>query len=543
MVTCDSPRNRAGPETARELTPWAKMLQPNHGPDESPALTRSGIGPLDEHLGGGLASGRIHLLTGGIGTGKSLACMQFLGAGLEAGERVALLTSARPSDVRAQAAYAGIAIDGALREGRLVALRFRPTFGSRIAHAASPRAALDDLERMLGANTPSRIAIDPVVPFLGDGSPLGEALTSLAECLDRWGATALLTYPGDISDGADRRFDGLVERAATVMRLERRDDGIVRCAVLRSRTFGREPGPCLLRIVPRSGIVGPLSRKPALATGSSGARPGSRRLVLMHATDVAAPEIVELLRQDYQLAVSALDESALTSRDLGDAAAVAIETQHSSLDAIHDFLRRAAAREIAAPIAIVVRFNLRSIDRARLLRAGADDVLATDMSPAEFLERVRRVLARGPRTDVRSSVRVPSRTELDARGEGALDRQAFAANVRQRTTLDHPVHYTVATLAPPRAARGTDDEPAALADLTALVMHTARVGSGDLVGCFDGRLAVYLHGARRGDASPFIERVRNAWPARERGSIEIDFLSYPSDEPRLRTLIGAPLQS
>ena len=520
------------------------MLQPNHGPDDLPALTRSGIGPLDEHLGGGLATGRIHLLTGGVGTGKSLACMQFLGAGLEAGERVALLTSARPADVRGQAAFAGIAIDGALREGRLVALRFRPTFGARIAHAASPRAALDDLERMLGANTPARIAMDPVVPFLGDGSPLGEGLTSLAECLDRWGATALLTYPGDISDGADRRFDGLVERAATVMRLERRDDGIVRCAVLRSRTFGREPGPCLLRIVPRSGIVGSdVSRRPALATGSSGARPENRRLVLMHATDAAAPEIVELLGEDYQLAVSPLSASAVTSGGLDDAAAVAIETHHASLDATHDFLRSAATRGLAAPIAIVVRFNLRSIDRARLLRAGADDVLATDMAPAEFLERLRRVLARGHRRDVRNAVRVPAQAELDARAGGALDRQAFATNVRQRTTLDHPVHYTVATLAPPRAARGTDDEPAALADLTALVMHTARVGSGDLVGCFDGRLAVYLHGARRGDASPFIERVRNAWPARERGSVEIDFLSYPSDEPRLRTLIGAPLQS
>ena len=524
------------------------MLDPNRESHDAPRLARTGVAALDEHLGGGFVAGRIHLLTGGVGTGKSMACMHFLGAGLQAGERVVLLTAARPADARAQAAYAGVPLDAFLRQERLIVLRYRPTFGSHLAHAASPAAALDDLARLIGAESPSRIAVDPIVPFLRDGSPVGAGLTALGEFLERLGATALLTWPGDVANGTDRRFDGLIGSAASVVRLERHDDGVVECSVLRSGTFRRSQEPLLLKVVPRSGIVA-VDRKAtlALSEGSAAPRTDSRRITLMHATDVASPEILELLHRNYEVSVTPLAGSPTARTDAargsGHPGAIVIETHHEALDETHAFLARSAAASSGASIAVAVRFNLRSIDRARLLRAGADDVLATDMGPAEFLARLGAIVGRGPRSGARRAERLPSRSDLDARAGGLLDRAAFASGVASHSAFDPPARYTVTTLAPPRAARGTDDERAALSDLSALVIRSARVGSGDLVGCFDGQLAVYLHGARRGDASPFIDRVRSAWPARERGSIEVDFLSYPSDEPRLRTLMGASPQS
>jgi hypothetical protein len=124
-----------------------------------------------------------------------------------------------------------------------------------------------------------------------------------------------------------------------------------------------------------------------------------------------------------------------------------------------------------------------------------------------------------------------------------LDRGEFAAALAAHVAHDHPTQYTVVSMAPGQPVRGTEVTGAALAQLVDVVMRTARIATGDLVACFDGRLAVYLHGARLGDAAPFVERVRGAWPARERKSIDVDFLSYPSDEPRLRTLMETSRQS
>ena len=77
-------------------------------------LMRSGIAPLDARLGGMLA-GRAHVLSGAPGTGKSLACLEFLHAGLEQGEQVAMLTHDDPGDLLGQAEYLGVDLEQALR--------------------------------------------------------------------------------------------------------------------------------------------------------------------------------------------------------------------------------------------------------------------------------------------------------------------------------------------------------------------------------------------------------------------------------------------
>src|SRR5438105_8645208 len=58
----------------------------------------SGIGPIDQQLGG-VMPGRTYVLSGAPGTGKSVACLQFLAAALAAGERAAILTQDDPQDL------------------------------------------------------------------------------------------------------------------------------------------------------------------------------------------------------------------------------------------------------------------------------------------------------------------------------------------------------------------------------------------------------------------------------------------------------------
>ena len=65
-------------------------------------MIQSGVLPLDHHLGG-VQPGRLLLLTGGTGAGKTTACLEFLHAGLRIGEAGVLITLDRITDIVAGA--------------------------------------------------------------------------------------------------------------------------------------------------------------------------------------------------------------------------------------------------------------------------------------------------------------------------------------------------------------------------------------------------------------------------------------------------------
>ena len=73
----------------------------------------TGIAGLDDVLAGGFARGRIFLVEGSPGTGKTTIAMQFLMQGVAAGERVLYITLSETEDeLRATAASHGWALDG-----------------------------------------------------------------------------------------------------------------------------------------------------------------------------------------------------------------------------------------------------------------------------------------------------------------------------------------------------------------------------------------------------------------------------------------------
>lgn len=233
-------------------------------------MTQTGVATLHDLLGGALP-GRIHLLLGGPGSGKSSACLHFLRAGMLNGERTALLTLDRPSDLQSHARHLGHDLRASVRDGRLTLIRYDAHFAARCAAAATPSAMvaelrqmfdLADLRQMLKGDAPLRIAVDPISPLLCEGLATGAVLSTLVDWLEEIGATALLTWNGDVLVRPDRRMDRLLERAAVIVAFTRVAAGSFRADVIRARHAIANTPPVAFEIRAGFGLA-PLVSAPA----------------------------------------------------------------------------------------------------------------------------------------------------------------------------------------------------------------------------------------------------------------------------------------
>jgi CheY-like chemotaxis protein len=506
-------------------------------------MIQSGIAPLDERLGG-VAPGRIHLVTGGLGTGKTAACLHFINAAMREGEPAALVTGDRGSDLKALATYLGIDIDTPLRDGRLQLMRYRPEFATRFAHSASREQALSDLRRMIGSSPPTHIAIDPLDPFLGEGGPVYAGGLALVSFLEDLGATAMLTHAADPADSFDRRLDAIVGRSVAIVHLERGHGNVYYLGVVRARVSDIPTAPLAFQIRRGAGIERYHGIRPSEARETAVTR-SSRKLLVLHTAEAASTEIVGLLRRDYETTVRPAP-AAGTALDLAATGidGIVVAVSHDSVAATISLITRLNEQPEVVPIILAARFNLRSTDRARALRAGADEVLATDMSPPEFLQRLAAAVSRPHASRVTPQYYDTSILQPESGGVfKPLTRDDFAAALASHVSQDNPTQYTVVTIAPSVGAGDGTSRFDSLGQLLDLVMRSNRVRSGDLTAVIDNRVAVYLHGARQDDAAEFVNRVRARWTARGRGSLIVESFPYPSGEPKLRTMIELAPQS
>ncbi len=505
-------------------------------------MIHSGIAPLDERLGG-LAPERIHLLTGGLGTGKTAVCLHFLAAALSEGERAVMVTGDRGSDLKSLARYLGIDLDTPLRDGRLQIVRYRPEFPLRFAHSPSPERAFDDLRKMIGAEPPARIAIDPLDPLLGEGGSVTAGSLALVRFLEELGATALLTHGADTANNLDRRLDPLIAGSVAIIRLERGHGNIHYLGVVRARAADIPSAPLAFQIRRGAGIERYHGSRPVVGREQSAVRSMTRKLLVLYTGERPAVDVVDLLNRDYET-VTCRAPTAGAALDLAATGidGIVVAVTHDSVDASVSLIHRLNERPDIGPVVLAARFNLRSIDRARALRAGADEILATDMSPPEFLQRLAAAVSRAHAG--RISPQYSESLILQPESGGVhqpLNRDEFAAALASHVSEDNPTQYTVDTLAPQEAADGSAAS-GALDQLADLVMRSNRVRSGDLTSVIDDCVAVYLHGAHQDNAGAFVERVRAKWAARQRGPLKIESFPYPSGEPKLRTILEVARQ-
>lgn len=497
-------------------------------------MIQSGVAPIDERLGG-VQAGRIHVLAGGPGSGKSTACLLFLAEGLRQGESALLITVDARDDIRSQGRFLGLDLGGAWRDRRLVVARFRPGFVRQIARSGAPRGAADELARLLDAERPARIAVDTIGPFLADSTFAPVAVESLTEFLLSMGATSLVTFPGDLATAYDRRLEPLVRQAAAVLQLSHERGDQRRLELLKSR-FSAAGASRSFVIQAGAGFT-PAPEDAHDRDDRPRRRPGNR-VLLAHLSAKPPDELLQVLRRYFEVTTVPLTSSAAPALDLNGHDVVALVTTHESCDGAAAFVRAYAQYRDAPPLVILAAFNLRSADRARFLRAGADEFLSGELSTSEFLVRLERVIERGrraPVAEVRGTEAIVLQPSIDGESLQALDAGGFARALAAHVAHDDPLQYAVISLEPQRGSGGTTD----LGELADVATRAMRLRGGDLAAVIDGRVVLYLHGSRRRDTTSFVERVRERWARLGGASLSVETLASPSDEPHIRRRFAA----
>jgi KaiC/GvpD/RAD55 family RecA-like ATPase len=227
-------------------------------------MNRTPTPTLDDVLGGALP-GRIHLLTGTPGSGKSSAALHFLHEGIGRREHCALLTVDRTADLLSHALHVGFDVRRFVRARRLTLVRYRSQFAARMASAASGAEIVDELRQCMALMdediprekraTQPRIVIDTVAPFLASGDTTGAGLAAIVDWLDECGATAVITYTGDVAQAVDRRLEPVIERAALIARLHHVGGTSFRAEIVRARHAIASARPIAFEITPGVGIA------------------------------------------------------------------------------------------------------------------------------------------------------------------------------------------------------------------------------------------------------------------------------------------------
>jgi circadian clock protein KaiC len=130
----------------------------------------TGITALDPLLSGGFIKGRSYLVTGDTGTGKTIACLQFLLSALSRGEKAVYVTvDERPAEILESAASFSWDLQPHIQGKSLVILD--AASGSATEKGIDPQKMVGDLggyTKSLGATI---LIVDPITPLLVPVNP------------------------------------------------------------------------------------------------------------------------------------------------------------------------------------------------------------------------------------------------------------------------------------------------------------------------------------------------------------------------------------
>lgn len=497
-------------------------------------LVPSGIRPLDYRLGGILPN-RPYVVSGNPGTGKSVSCLEFAQQGLESGDTVVLITHDDPADVMASAAFLGIDIERPLREERLILLRFQLDFVRRLGRATTADAVFTELRRHFANFRIGRVAIDSIVPFLDGGAASTTAIYGLIQFLDELQVTSLLTFPGDMAGLYDRRLEPLMQRSAGVFHLSSDSERNHKLEVRKIRYEAASMLPVTFRILSGAGMV-------VITDADSGTvqvlpEEAQHRLALVNMADPLPNELVNGLRHHFEVDVRTGMLSAFSEVVREGVGALLLNVRRDVIESALQLIRDLRQTNNSVPVVLITPYVLRSADRTRALRAGADDFLSSSLAPAELLARLQTIVKRGHWHDLMKAAPEPGmimQPTSDGSSYQPMSGDALTKSVRGYLEREQLPFFTLFLIKP---------EKGDVNALAKMALNIVRVESGDLVGVIGKRVIAYLDSARPKDLASLKIRMREHALRLGFGDIEIEALGFPANEDAVRDLLGAPAAS
>ncbi len=452
----------------------------------------SGIEALDRRIGG-LTPGGLYVVAGVPGSGKFASSLQFLNAGVRAGDAVALVAATLPEKVFEHGRHWGFELEGAWRRGQMKLLGYADDFERRLLRAADPQEAFDQLTLLLGGEV-SRLAIDP-------GKALWDtrAGTSVANRFLQWmragGATTWATLASDLSDSLSPASDWVLEAATGVFNIERVPSGLRQLWIHRLSPPTDMRSPISLELVPGHGLMKPAGRMERRATDAP--LGDDDRLLLLQLADKMPDEIAGWMKRRYAVVETEEALRSVSRFQAGETFGVILiylDKRHGreAVDACRVFRPLTAA-----PILLLSDDTLRADDRRSALDAGANDFLSDGFSIGELASRIDRAVqeARG----LPIVVRMADAAGPPVNEAGLLERPAFAKAVHGRLADKNGGLFTLVLI---EGAAGSTPE------IGETLAHQVRADQGDIAGKVSEGFAVLLQGTRPNQADAFLIRVR-----------------------------------
>jgi circadian clock protein KaiC len=228
-----------------------------------PARCATGIPGLDEVLLGGFIPKRAYLVRGGPGTGKTTLGLQFLRAGIEAGERALLITlESTEAQLRADAAAQGLDLSG------IVVLDLSPTREFFAENRSYDIFSPADVERdpttrqiveTIQGHSPARVFVDAITTLrylAPDAFQFRKQALSFLRYLVEQGATVVMSSEPTVAvPDDDLRFmsDGIIDLDVSA------EHGTLRRTVTITKLRGSDfaGGPHSMRLTDRGMTVYP----------------------------------------------------------------------------------------------------------------------------------------------------------------------------------------------------------------------------------------------------------------------------------------------
>lgn len=485
----------------------------------------TGIVPLDERVGG-LHVGGSYLVVGKPGPAKMVAALQFLHAGLVAGERGALVTGADPQGILEAARGWGLDLTDHWAEGRLAVLGFRDDFELRAARSVEPQEVLEELDAQLDRTT-SRIVVDPGSLFLAGGGR-----TLLGGAFLRWArnhpATVLSTYSVDSGGTLPSSAEWLLHATTGRLVVEPRTGGLHQITL--ESAFGpngKGLDAVSLQLQPGFGLIRP-DAFPSRRGGDRGGVDASRLLVVALGED--SGELRSWAASSFNADVVEEPMEAVSRIQSGTRYGGVL--LYAPRGRIRDALNTCRALRPLTPAAILFASDdaVRASDRIALLETGADDCLSGGVDFAELGVRLRQSIASGAR--VLAPADAHSETGGSSLPGGLMDEAGFRNESERRAADPSLSVFCLLDL----HALGTSPER-----LTEILAEEIRGEDGDLVTRHGDRTLVILQGARLNQAEPFLTRARSRL-AREKGgdgaALTAQTLCHPADATPIRNALG-----